>query len=271
MKKQKIIANKTSHRISGAHPLNPQSSILFRISIIILSLGLLWQITIWIFQLPVYLLPAPLIVLKTLFQQIPLIFSQLIPTLTEIILGLIFGALFGITSAIILIYFRPARLWFMPILLISQALPTFAIAPILVVWFGYGMATKIITTIIMLFFPITNAFYDGLKNTNPQWINLAKTMNASPWQILWHIKMPAALPSLATGLRVAAAIAPIGAIVSEWVGASRGLGFLMLNANARLQIDLMFAVLLVIIALTLSLYFLIDRLLRLLIPWEKWK
>lgn len=242
-----------------------------RICLILFSLGFLWQITIWVFQLPIYLLPAPLTVIQTLFQQMPLIGSQIIPTLTEILLGLMFGTLFGMTSAIILIYFRPARLWFMPILLISQALPTFAIAPILVVWFGYGMATKIITTIIMLFFPITNAFYDGLKNTNPQWINLAQTMNASPWQILWHVKIPAALPSFATGLRVATAIAPIGAIVSEWVGASRGLGFLMLNANARLQIDLMFAVLLIIIALTLSLYFSIDRLLHWLIPWEKWK
>ncbi len=242
-----------------------------RFILITLILLILWQIIVMAFHLPPYILPAPIQVLQTLFLDRVLILTQTIPTLIETLLGFLFGALFGVLSAIFIMYFRPARLWFLPILLISQAIPTFAIAPILVVWFGYGITSKIITTIIMLFFPITNSFYDGLRRTNFVWLDLAKTMNGSKKQTLLHIQIPAALPSLATGLRVAAAIAPIGAIVGEWVGSSRGLGFLMLNANARLQINLMFAALFVIALLTLSLYFIVDRLLKFAIPWQKEK
>ena len=120
----------------------------------------------------------------------------------------------------------------------------------------------------MLFFPITNAFYDGLKNTRVSWLDLANTMGGSKWGILYHIKIPAALPSLASGLRTASAIAPIGAIIGEWVGASKGLGFLTLHASARMQIDLMFAALFTITLFSISLYFCVDLLLRKFINWE---
>jgi putative hydroxymethylpyrimidine transport system permease protein len=165
-------------------------------------------------------------------------------------------------------FYRPVKNWFFPILIISQALPTFAIAPLLVIWLGYGMASKIITTMIMLFFPITSAFYDGLRRTELGWLDLAKTMRAKKWRVFLYIRIPAALPALASGLRVAAAIAPIGAVVGEWIGASHGLGYLMLNANARMQIDLMFAALFTIIIFSLALYFIIDALLRAALPWQ---
>src|SRR3989338_8252967 len=240
-----------------------------RFILITIVLLTVWQTIVMVFHLPPYILSTPIQVFKTLFLDRALILTQTIPTLIETLLGFLFGALFGILSAIFIMYFRLARLWFLPILLISQAIPTFAIAPILVVWFGYGITSKIITTIIMLFFPITHSFYDGLRRTNFVWLDLAKTMNASKGQTLLHIQIPAALPSLATGLRVSAAIAPIGAIVGEWVGSSRGLGFLMLNANARLQINVMFAALLMIALLTIGLYFTVDRLLKVAIPWQK--
>lgn len=243
--------------------------ILMRGIIVTITLLALWQGVIIFFHLPSYILPAPLLVIKTLINQFHLILNESIPTIIETVLGLWLGILTGILSALIMAYCRPIRLWFLPLLLISQALPTFAIAPLLVVWFGYGLTSKIITAMIMIFFPVTNAFYDGLIQTPSSWLDLAKTMNGSSFRILWHIRIPAALPSLATGIRVATAIAPIGAIVGEWVGASEGLGFLMLNANARMQIDLMFAVLIIIILLTLLLYFSIDKLLHLMVHWQK--
>ena len=165
-------------------------------------------------------------------------------------------------------YFRLARLWFLPVLLISQALPAFAVAPLLVIWFGYGMASKVIVAMILLFFPVTSAFYDGLRRTPVEWLYLGQVMGASRWRLLWRIRIPAALPALGSGLRIAATVAPMGAIIGEWVGSSQGLGFLMLNANARMQIDLMFAVLFVVVALTLTLYFLIDTLLKKIIFWK---
>lgn len=236
--------------------------------LIVASLLLLWQGVVILFHFPFYILPSPWRVLKTCYTHANLLAIQSLPTLTETLVGLALGIVFGCSAALMMAFLRPLALWLFPILIISQAIPTFAIAPLLVIWFGYGMTSKIVTTILMLFFPVTSAFYDGLRHTEPGWLDLAKTMQAKKWRIFWHIRIPAALPHLASGIRVATVIAPIGAVVGEWVGASQGLGFLMLNANARMEIDLMFAALIVIIIFALLLYFVIDRILRLAIPWS---
>jgi putative hydroxymethylpyrimidine transport system permease protein len=243
-------------------------NILLRGIIILCGLIFAWEIIVRFFQLPPYILPSPILVFKTGYANKSLILSESIPTVIETLLGLLLGTVFGCITAITMAFFRPLKLWLMPVLLISQAIPTFAIAPLLVIWFGYGLTSKIVTTILMLFFPIASAFFDGLRRTDPGWLDLAKTMNAKKWRIFWLIRIPAALPSLASGLRVATAIAPIGAIVGEWVGASHGLGYLMLNANARMQIDLMFSALFAIIFFSLLLYFTVDNLLRIAIPWQ---
>jgi putative hydroxymethylpyrimidine transport system permease protein len=229
---------------------------------------LLWQAIVQIWQLPTYLLPSPIQVFFTLIEQSHLILEHAIPTLIETVLGFACGILLGCLAAIVIFFFQPLRYWFWPLLIISQAIPTFAIAPLLVMWLGYGLASKIATTVIMLFFPITSALYDGLRHTRSDWLNLAKGMNAKKWRIFYHIQLPAAYPSLASGIRIAAVIAPIGAIIGEWVGSSRGLGYLMLNANARMQIDMMFATLAVIIVFSLTLYFTVDKLLN---SWIKWQ
>lgn len=236
--------------------------------IITITLILMWHFVAIIFNLPSYILPSPILVLKSFKQYWLLILEQSIPTLIESTLGFILSAVFGTFSALVLAYFRPARLWFLPILLVSQALPTFAIAPLFVIWFGYGMASKIVTTVFMLFFPITSAFYDGLQRTPAKYLDLAQTMNAGKWRTLLCIRIPQALPALGNGLRVAATFAPTGAIIGEWVGASKGLGFLILNSNARMQIDLMFASLVVLVILTLTFYFAIDLLIKSVISWE---
>lgn len=230
--------------------------------IMLTGLFLLWQIIVLFFQLPPYILPGPWQVLTTLYTHIDLIYIEAIPTIIETLLGLFLGIIVGCFAGLTMAYFKRLSLWFLPLMIISQAIPTFAIAPLLVIWFGYGMASKIICTILMIFFPITSAFFDGLRNTEPQWLDLAKTMNAKKIRTFFYIRIPAALPRLASGLRIATVFAPIGAVIGEWVGASRGLGFLMLNANARMQIDLMFAALLVIVVFSLTLYFIADKLLN---------
>ncbi|RDI42842.1 ABC transporter permease [Aquicella lusitana] len=241
---------------------------LLRMLLITAGLLLLWQGIVQIWQLPDYLLPPPWQVFATLYQQRDLIAVQAIPTLYETIAGFLLGIFFGAMAAIVVAFVRPLTRWFLPILIISQAIPTFVIAPLLVIWLGYGTASKIATTTLMIFFPITSAFYDGLRKTNPDWLALARVMHVKEWRIFLHIRIPAALPALASGIRIAAVVAPIGAVVGEWVGSSHGLGYLMLNANARLQIDMMFAALIVIILLALTLYFSVDRLLRRLVWWN---
>lgn len=228
----------------------------------------LWQILVWVFQLPDYILPTPGEVLKTWVQQVPLIASQTWPTMIEALAGLLLSIFFGSFAALSMMLVQPVRYWLMPLLLLSQAIPTFAIAPLLVIWFGYGMMAKIMTTLLVLFFPVASAFYDGLRRTDAGWLDLAKVMQGTRLRILWHIQVPAGLPGLATGVRVATAGAPLGAVIGEWVGSSRGLGFLMLNANARMQISLLFAALFTLMVFSLILYLLVDKFLKKIIAWQ---
>jgi putative hydroxymethylpyrimidine transport system permease protein len=161
-----------------------------------------------------------------------------------------------------MIIFNPMRYFFGPIVLMSQAIPTFALAPLLVLWFGYGISSKIMTVILMLFFPITHSFYEGLKQTPQPWLDMANTMTGKPFRILWHIRIPAAFPNLAIGIRLATVIAPLGAVISEWIGSSEGLGYLILNASAKLETDLMFACILTLMLVSLLMYLGADKILR---------
>jgi putative hydroxymethylpyrimidine transport system permease protein len=229
---------------------------------------LAWQLLVWAAGLPPFILPGPWRVLTALVAQHELILRHAAVTLAEILLGVLLGSLFGMTSAVLLAASRRVHRWLMPLLVASQALPVFALAPLLVLWLGYGMASKVAMAVIIIFFPVTAAFLDGLRRTEQGWIELARTMDARPLAILARIRMPAALPALASGLRVAAAVAPIGAVVGEWVGSSAGLGYLMLHANARMQVDLMFAALLVLAAMALTLWLLVDRGARAVVPWQ---
>jgi putative hydroxymethylpyrimidine transport system permease protein len=160
----------------------------------------------------------------------------------------------------------------MPILMASQALPVFALAPLLTLWFGYGLMSKVAMAVLIIYFPVTAAFYDGLRRIDPGWLDMARVMagpNGLPRRsVLLRIRLPAALPAFGSGLRVATAVAPIGAVVGEWVGSSAGLGYLMLHANGRMQTDLMFAALLVLAVMALGLYTLVDHGLRLVTNWQ---
>jgi putative hydroxymethylpyrimidine transport system permease protein len=197
------------------------------------------------------------------------LFDHALTTLVEIIAGLLLGTLLGTISALSMIASFSLKRWLLPVLVISQAIPVFALAPLLVLWFGYGMSSKIAMAVLIIFFPVTAAFYDGLRSTEPEWLELARVMNAKPLAIIRQIRIPSALPAFASGLRVATAVAPIGAVVGEWVGSSKGLGFYMLHANARMQIDIMFAALVVLGVLSLSIYFSVDWAMIKIVYWQK--
>ena len=249
-----------------------RSSAIIRGLVTLCGLGLLWQAIVWLTQAPPYILPGPLPVLRVMWERAGFLASHAGVTGAEILLGLALGTTLGVISAIMIHQLRPARRWLFPVLVVSQAIPVFAIAPLLVLWLGYGMASKVAMATLIIYFPVTASFMYGLRHTETGWLDLATTMVADDrrrgWAVLWHIRIPSALPALASGLRVAAAVAPIGAIVGEWVGSSAGLGYVMLHANGRMQIDLMFAALLVLSLFALVIYFSIDRLLRRALPWQ---
>jgi putative hydroxymethylpyrimidine transport system permease protein len=232
------------------------------------GLLLAWQLLVWATGVPPFILPGPLAVLAAVRAQPGLLLHHAGITLVEILLGILLGSLVGSLGAILLAASRTARRWLMPLLVISQALPVFALAPLLVLWLGYGMASKIAMAVLIIFFPVTAAFFDGLRRTEPGWVELARTMDAKPAAILAQIRVPAALPALASGLRVAAAVAPIGAVVGEWVGSSAGLGYLMLHANARMKVDLMFAALFLLALMASTLWLAVDRGARAIVRWQ---
>jgi putative hydroxymethylpyrimidine transport system permease protein len=237
-----------------------------------LLLGLLAIVTVWatLVQLtgvPPFLLPAPEQVAATLVDKRLLLLQHAGITFAEMLLGLCVGVGAGISLALLLLALPRAGSWLMPLLIASQALPVFALAPLLVLWAGYGMTSKVLMAALTLFFAVTANFYEGLRRTAPVWLDLAQTFQGRPLWVLWRIRIPAALPNLAAGLRIAAVYAPVGAVVGEWVGSGAGLGYLMLQANGRMQTDLVFAALAVLLVMTLALYGMVDWGLRRLVPY----
>lgn len=231
------------------------------------SLVTAWQAAIFLLHPPRYILPTPLDVLAVFGRQSDYLLSNTQITVGEIAAGLGVGTLIGILTALCIAALpRFGRLvW--PMVLVLQALPVFVIAPLLVLWFGFGMASKVVMTTLIIFFPVASAFADGLRRIPAEILDAAATTEASHWQTLTYIRIPLALPSLVSGLRVAAPLAPLGAVVGEWVGASAGLGFVMVQANARMQTDMVFAAMAILALLTLLLRKGVDYLAPLVTPW----
>lgn len=185
--------------------------------------------------------------------------------------GFLVGSLAGIFIALLLSQFKILDRYLMPLVVVTQTLPVFAIAPLLVIWFGFGIGSKIVMAALIIFFPVASAFYDGLKSTSSTWLDLAQSWKMSRFQTLLYFRIPAALPSLMTGLKVAATIAPIGAVVGEWAGAAGGLGFVMLQANARTQTDVVFASLVLLALSAWALRWIIVQLADHFVWWSSTK
>lgn len=220
-----------------------------------LSIALLgWWLLTSVFSIAPYILPSPVDVIHSIINNFQLLLQHTSITLIEILIGFTAGASLAIIAALTATCFPKASGFIISTSLIKQAIPTFVLAPIFVLWFGYGFTSKILVTGLIVYFPVLVSFYEGLKNIPQSYLDLAKIMNAKPKYVLRHIKIPAALPSLTSGLKLGIAAAPMGAIIGEWVGAKGGLGFTMMQANAHVDIDLMFACVLFIGLVTAGLY-----------------
>ena len=241
---------------------------MFRILVTFIVIIVFWYIICLLFELPSFILPSPDLVAIALFNNFSEILNHSLITLLEILLSLFFGIVLGSFFAVLISLSETLKRWIMPLLLASQSIPVFALAPILVLWFGYGISSKVIIGTIIVFFPIASNFSDALNKIPKEYIHAGQTLGFSKLQIFNLIKLPNALPGLFSGIRVGACFAPIGAVVGEWIGGSQGLGSYMIYSNARLQIDNMFAALIILIVITISLYHLIDLILKKLIWWE---
>ncbi len=232
-----------------------------------LAIGV-WQLVIWLTGVPHFILPGPIRVWQSFTSDFVLIFENAQITFAEVLAGLLIGALLGMMTALHLMVSPAARRYILPVLVFSQAVPVFALAPILTLWLGYGIWSKIVMAILIIYFPVASNFYDGLRRTDPGLLDLAKTMGASDTNTLLRLRVPAALPSLGSGLKLAAVYAPIGAVIGEWVGSSHGLGYLMLLASGRAKIDLMFASLFVLALFTVLLHAVVGRFAKRLSDWS---
>jgi len=222
----------------------------------------IWQAVVWLSGVPRFILPGPARVGATLWENAALLGEHARFTLLNLLTGLVAGVTLGVATALNLALSPGARLMLRPMLIFAQAVPVFALAPILTLWLGYGAASKIVIVMLVIYFPVTSAFFDGLMRLPPSLADMAQMMRATPLRRLFLLQVPHALPALFSGLRLAVVYAPFAVIIGEWVGSSRGLGHLMLLANGRGQTELMFAALFVLAGMSLLLFAALERLVQ---------
>ena len=228
---------------------------------------LLWQFLYQSGAVPAYMLPSPIQVVKALFTDLPTILRHAVVTLQEAFYGLCIGVVLAFVMATLMDHFRILNKALYPIMIITQTIPTIAIAPLLVLWIGFYMAPKITLVVITTFFPITVGLLDGYKSVDKDSIDLMRAMGASKVQIFFHVKLPAALPQFFSGLKISASYAVVGAVISEWLGGFEGLGVYMTRVSKAYAFDKMFAVIIFIVIISLLLMFTVNLIKTISLPW----
>jgi ABC-type nitrate/sulfonate/bicarbonate transport system permease component len=235
--------------------------------IAVAALLLLWQAVCSLGIVPRYMLPSPARVVEAFVSELPLLFENSLITLQEAFLGLVLGVTVGFVAAVLMDGFEILYKAFYPLLILTQTIPSVAIAPLLVLWFGYEMTPKVILIVISTFFPVTVGLLEGFRSADPDAIGLLRSMGANRLQIFRYIKFPTALPQLFSGLRIAAAYSVVGAVISEWLGGFGGLGVYMTRVKKAFAFDKMFAVIFLISAISLALMALVERAAKKCMPY----
>ena len=226
------------------------------------------EMYIRIADVPSFLIPAPSQVLEDMVLNIDTAWPNISVTLLETLLGFAASIVVGVALAILLVSFRPLEAAIYPLLVASQVVPKVAIAPIFLVWWGFGLFPKVMLVFLMAFFPIIISTSIGFKETETETLHLAQTMGATKLQTFSRFRMPNALPSIFGGIKIAATLAVVGAVVAEFVGSDRGLGHAIVRANARLDTAAAFGSMLYLTLLGVGLYMVVDLIERAAIPWH---
>ncbi len=233
------------------------------------GLLLIWQAVTGLGLVEGYLLPSPVNVVKAFASDFPLLMNHAAVTLEEAFLGLLFGVALGFAMAVVMDRFERVYQAFYPLIVLTQTIPTVAIAPLLVLWFGYEMTPKVILVVITTFFPITVGLLNGFRSVDLDAVNLLRSMGASRFQIFFYLKFPGSLGHFFSSLRISASYAVVGAVISEWLGGFRGLGVYMTRVKKAYSFDKMFAVIFLISAISLLLMWGVDKLQKRCMPWER--
>jgi len=240
---------------------------LFSGALIILIL-VIWEAACRGFDLPDFILPMPSRIISVAVFQAPMLLPHAATTAMEVLVGILLSLMVAVPLAMIM-FARPAvENAIAPFLVASQAVPVFAIAPLLVIWLGYGIASKVLMAAVIIFFPITVSLLEGFKSCDSEFRILFQLMGAGFWKTMRLLYWPWALPHFFAGLKVGVSVATIGAVIGEWVGAQQGLGYLMIQANARLKVDLVFAAILWLSVMGVSLWVFVGYLEKRVIRWK---
>ena len=226
-----------------------------------------WELIVRVRDIASWLLPAPTAIAYALYESRGILASHTLVTLEEVLIGFAIALLAGVVLASGLVLSKTLEKTLYPFLIASQTVPIIVIAPMLLVWVGYGLTPKIIVVALISFFPIVVNTIDGMKSVDRDVENLLRTMGANRWQIFTKVQIPVSLPYLFSGLRVAVAASVIGAVLGEWVGSSEGLGYLMIRSKPQFQTELVFAAIVILSVMGILLFSSIGFLEKLIIPW----
>ena len=232
---------------------------------------LIWQAVAVLQIVPDFMLPSPVSVGKALVNDFPLLMQHARYTVLEAMLGLTVGILIGFLCAVFMDHFDIVYKALYPIIIITQTIPTVAIAPLLILWLGYEMAPKVVLIVIVTFFPLSIGLLEGFRSADTDMIRLMQSMGATRIQIFRHIKLPSAMGQFFSSLRISVSYSIVGAVISEWLGGYYGLGVYMTRVKSAYAFDRMFAVIIAISALSLVLMWLVDLVQKVCMPWENVK
>lgn len=236
--------------------------------LVILGLLLIWELAVRTELVPAYMLPSPSAVIKAFITDFPNLIEHSKITLTEAFLGLFFGVLLGFVAAVLMDSFEVLRKTIYPLIILTQTIPTVAIAPLLVLWLGYDMLPKIVLIVLTTFFPVAISLLDGFRSVDRDYITLLESMGASRLQIFKYLKFPGSLTQFFSALKIAVSYSIVGAVISEWLGGFSGLGVYMTRVKKSYAFDRMFAVIFLISAISLLLMSLVSVLRKRVIKWE---
>ncbi|MBX3552821.1 MAG: ABC transporter permease [Pseudolabrys sp.] len=231
-------------------------------------LVVLWDVTIRVFRIPPYQIPKPEDVLVTLWNDWPQLLRQAIPTTIATVEGFLLSAVFGVAAAVLIAGSRTIESYVYPLLVFSQSIPKIAIAPLFVVWFGFGMLPKVLSAFLLGFFPVVVSAVQGFKSVEPDMLDLARAMEAKRLQIFRMVAFPHAMPAIFAGLKVSITLAVVGAVVGEFVGSNDGLGFVLQRSIGNFELPTMFAALVVLSLIGVVLFWVLDLIERMMIPWH---
>lgn len=236
--------------------------------LLIIVLLFVWQGISYFQMVPTYLLPSPISVVQAFIADFGTLMANAGVTLLEAFWGLLIGVISGVLIAIVMDLFTPLYKTVYPLLVISQTVPAVAIAPLLILWFGYGMLPKIVLITITTFFPVAVEMLSGFRSTDPDLIHLMNTMGATKWKLYYYVKFPNSLNHFFASLKISVSYAIVSAVISEWVGGFSGLGVYMTRVMKSYAYDKMFAVIFLISGLSLLLIWLLTFIQHKIMPWE---